>query len=165
MTAPFLPSSNTPVSPRVSSPHREGKPEATSINATATAYLVELARRGGIKLSDITVQHVTTKSKEIKPSEGTQSAAEFLEVVKRELASPEPQPENIRHEIEEGKVILSLGRTRYFNGFLRSRVVFGFDTNLALQMSAGEAEKLQPVLLLLGYDTQRRPSLQVKASF
>ena len=141
------------------------KPKA-DINTVASQYLRELLTGVQIKRSDLVVEHVCTKSPESKPGEHKQSAAEFLESVKQQLAAlPEPEREK-RIELDEEGVILRCG-ARFFLGFLRgSRVVFGFDARLAVELTCEEADKIQPALALLGYETQRFPSLpKAEASF
>jgi hypothetical protein len=134
------------------------------INTIASQYWRELLTGVQIKRSDLAVEHVCTKSPKSKSDEHAQSAAEFLEVVKQQFAAM-PEPEE-RIEVEESGVILARG-ARFFLGFLRgSRVVFGFDARLAVELTCEEADKIQPPLALLGFETQRLPSLpKAEASF
>ena len=113
------------------------------------------------------MEHLSQKISEIAPNEHAESAAEYLRCVQAALASlPEPLQENQRLEINEPKVVLALGRTRYFHGFLRSRVVFGFDPALAPALSSEVASKIQAALALLGLETQQLPSpSKTEASF
>jgi hypothetical protein len=135
------------------------------INTVATQYLRELLTGIQIKRSDLVVEHVCSKSRESRPGEHAQSASEFLEIVKQQFAAV-PEPEQERIEVEESGVILTWG-ARFFLGFLRgSRVVFGFDARLSLELSCKQADKVQPALALLGYETHRLPSLpKAEASF
>lgn len=133
----------------------------SDINRTASAFLAELERGGGIHLEVLTVSHVT---REIAPSEYEETAADFLERMKREFDKiPDAMLEVSRIDVETPKVILAYG-ARYFNGFLKQKAVFGFDLHLALELTNEEADKVQGVLTLLGHETARRPSLTRKVS-
>ena len=136
-----------------------------SVSVVASQYLRELLTSVQVKRSDLVVEHVCQKPPQIAPGEHKESAVEYLQRVREEFRNlPEPRSERI--EVEAPCVVLALEKTRYFNGFLRSRVVFGFDVKLALELSAEDADKIQPVLALLGYETQRLPTIpKAEASF
>jgi hypothetical protein len=155
-------SSSVPLSHNASipPPRREGKPD---VNSIASQYLRELLTGVSLKRSDLVVEHVCL-SHDIQPEAASITAAEFLERCKAEFNSLS-ELEHERINVEETRVILASGG-KFFLGFLRgSRVVFGYNPRLALELSVEQADKIQPALALLGYETTQQPPRKTEASF
>jgi hypothetical protein len=91
-----------------------------------------------------------------------ESVQAFVERMKQQFAA---EHEAREIEIEGSKVIITIGRSRVFNGFLAGgRPVIGFDYQLAAEMTTKEASKVQETLQTMGFESVQVPSLARKAS-
>jgi hypothetical protein len=137
--------------------------EDVNVSEIASNYLKVLEQEG---LRHVPVAPVKAKSSAgLIAIEHQESAAEYLEKMTLELSVIHKVPDvEERFEVEEQMVILFLGKTRVFNGFLSGRPVFGFQPQLALEMTEEQALKVQQELDILGFSTERRLSLSQKES-
>lgn len=126
-----------------------------SIDRIADAYLRELALGGNFTTPEV-VEHVDRRRTTIEANDET--AAEFLDRVRAEFSTlPEPESERTEVELDEPAVMLRLGKTRFFVGFLGTprRAVWAFDTQQATPFNEDLADEMQLELLGMGFPTER----------